>query len=657
MKPIAPNTLIQNRYLIVHLIGKGGMGEVYLAVDQRLGSAIALKRTFFSDDVLLGNAFEREARTLARLRHPVLPKVSDHFTDEGTQYLVMEHISGEDMSKRLEAATKPFPLSWVLFWADQLLDALTYLHTHEPPIIHRDIKPQNLKLTDENHIVLLDFGLSKNSTNETRATTSGSSIVGYTPHYAPMEQIRGTGTDARSDIYSLSATMYQILTGNVPPDALTRADSLINGLPDPITPINEINTEVSRGVSNVIVKGMAISQEQRYKTAREMQKALRDAYAQMQSETAASTVEYSAGSEPAIIQAQQKSEPAVSQTQQQTEIIPAVPLVIQTPLNSQPTPTASGSLVAADQHSSLPPSPGNGKSLPDFDATLRFDPEQDSSTPKQADIKTEVFLAGSSSVISDAIAEAKQNSYSRGGNFSQKETGESADLEESRFFSEADLNQPQGYSPDATMPLISVGNRTGETGGGENASQFDSFAEADDKNSTFTPTGASTTGGQVKAVVPGKPKSNKSLAIVGGLAALLILAVSAGAVGWYVMRDSGSSSGNATPNPTTEATVAVEPTVAPTMEIVNDVNANTDANMTGNELTNTNITPSNANSTVNVKTGSTPTSAPTAVPTRTVQPLPTRPPATPRATPFIRIEPSQPTPRPTPKKTPFIPVQ
>ena len=199
MKPIAPNTLIQNRYLIVHLIGKGGMGEVYLAVDQRLGSAIALKRTFFSDDATLGNAFEREARTLARLRHPVLPKVSDHFTEEGKQYLVMDHIAGEDISKRLESMQKPFPISWVLFWADQLLDALTYLHTNEPPIIHRDIKPQNLKLTDENHIVLLDFGLSKNTLGDTRVSTTGS-VVGYTPHYAPMEQIRGTGTDARSDI-------------------------------------------------------------------------------------------------------------------------------------------------------------------------------------------------------------------------------------------------------------------------------------------------------------------------------------------------------------------------------------------------------------------------------------------------------------------------
>ncbi|MBK9768021.1 MAG: protein kinase [Chloracidobacterium sp.] len=109
MKPLAPNTMIQNRYLVVHLIGKGGMGEVYLAVDQRLGSAIALKRTSFADDAGLAAAFEREAKILARLRHPVLPKVSDHFTDNGEQYLVMEHISGDDLSQRLETATKSSP--------------------------------------------------------------------------------------------------------------------------------------------------------------------------------------------------------------------------------------------------------------------------------------------------------------------------------------------------------------------------------------------------------------------------------------------------------------------------------------------------------------------------------------------------------------------
>ncbi len=281
MKPLAANTLLQNRYLIVHLIGKGGMGEVYLAIDQRLGSAVALKRTFFSGDVMLGNAFEREARTLARLRHSVLPKVSDHFIEDDRQYLIMEHIAGDDLAKRQEISQKPLPLGWVLFWADQLLDALGYLHSQEPPVIHRDIKPQNLKLTDENSIILLDFGLSKNTVGEPRSATTGS-IVGYTPHYAPMEQIRGTGTDARSDLYSLSATLYQLLTNVVPADVLSRADTLLGGNRDPIEPLNEINSEIPQKVSDIILRGMAVSQEKRFADAREMQKALREVYAQNQ---------------------------------------------------------------------------------------------------------------------------------------------------------------------------------------------------------------------------------------------------------------------------------------------------------------------------------------------------------------------------------------
>lgn len=273
--------MIQNRYLIVQMIGKGGMGEVYLAVDQRLGSAVALKRTFFNDNQTLGSAFEREARILARLRHPVLPKVIDHFAENGDQFLVMEHISGDDLAKRLENATEPFPLNWVMFWADQMLDALSYLHSHEPPIVHRDIKPQNLKLTDENHIVLLDFGLSKDfDTSVSGGSLNSASVAGYSPHFASMEQIRGTGTNPRSDIYSFSATLYQLLTNTIPADALSRADALLGGQKDPIVPLNEVNPNIPRAISDVILKGAELRQDQRFASAAEMQKALRRAFKQ-----------------------------------------------------------------------------------------------------------------------------------------------------------------------------------------------------------------------------------------------------------------------------------------------------------------------------------------------------------------------------------------
>ena len=366
MKPLAQNTLIQNRYLIVHLIGKGGMGEVYLAVDQRLGSAVALKRTYFAGDEMLGSAFEREARTLARMRHPVLPKVSDHFGEGDEQYLVMEHIAGDDLAKRLESAQKPFPVSWVMFWADQLLDALSYLHSHEPPIIHRDIKPQNLKLTDENHIILLDFGLSKTSTGQTHISNTGStgSVVGYTPHYAPMEQIRGIGTNPRSDIKKLSATLYQLMTNVVPADALTRADAMLNGLADPIEPLHALNPEIPATVSEVTLKGMEVSQEKRFSNAREMQKALRRAFSQMQEAMAAQTVAFNIGD---ILPAEQTPSSRV----EETRLMPPEPMGSDLP----------------------PPTPIPDAGVVDFEETIAFDPEkdQDLERMKQAGIKTEVF--------------------------------------------------------------------------------------------------------------------------------------------------------------------------------------------------------------------------------------------------------------------------
>ena len=209
---LTPETILQNRYLILTLLAQGGMGAVYQAKDQRLGNIVALKETFFNDDAL-SNAFEREARLLADLHHAALPVVSDHFKEGDGQFLVMQFIPGDDLATLLERDKKPFPVQDVLQWADRLLDALDYLHTHEPPIIHRDIKPQNMKLTARGEIVLLDFGLAKGAAHGMTNINSNQSIHGYTPIYAPLEQIQGSGTEARSDLYSLAATLYHLLTG------------------------------------------------------------------------------------------------------------------------------------------------------------------------------------------------------------------------------------------------------------------------------------------------------------------------------------------------------------------------------------------------------------------------------------------------------------
>jgi serine/threonine protein kinase len=249
------------------------MGTVFEAIDQRLDTTVALKETLFADE-RLRRQFEREARLLARLHHPALPRVSDHFSEGDGQFLVMQYIAGDDLSEMLSKRNGPFPSDQVLSWTDQLLDALDYLHTQEPQIIHRDIKPQNLKLTTRGQIILLDFGLAKGQVGDLSRPTTTASIFGYTPNYAPLEQIQGLGTDPRSDIYALSATVYHLMTGVKPPDALTRAAALVNGQPDPLVSASEANSAVSGQVSEVLQRAMAQNREQRYRSAAEMRRSL-----------------------------------------------------------------------------------------------------------------------------------------------------------------------------------------------------------------------------------------------------------------------------------------------------------------------------------------------------------------------------------------------
>src|SRR5205085_3494807 len=224
---LATDSTLQNRYRVVRLLSQGGMGAVYQALDHRLDITVALKECFFSEE-LLRRQFEREARLLAKLRHPAITRVIDHFTEGEGQFLVMEFIPGPDLLEMLKARGGPFPPGDVLRWGDQLLDALDYLHGQEPQIIHRDIKPQNLKLINAGQIILLDFGLAKSTANQASRVNDSRSIFGYTQHYAPLEQIQGTGTDPRTDLYSLGATLYQLLTGVIPVDALTRVTALVN---------------------------------------------------------------------------------------------------------------------------------------------------------------------------------------------------------------------------------------------------------------------------------------------------------------------------------------------------------------------------------------------------------------------------------------------
>ncbi len=272
---LAPNSVLQNRYLIVRQIGQGGMGAVYLARDQRLNNDVAIKETFANTD-RLRKAFEREAQLLASLRHPALPVVSDHFTEGDGQFLVMQFITGDDLENLLHRQGYPFSPSDVTAWADQLLDALDYLHTQEPPIIHRDIKPQNLKLAARGQIVLLDFGLAKGNIPGGMEMGAPLSIHGYTPNYAPLEQIKGQGTDTRSDLYSLAATLHYLLTGVMPADALSRLEAIAHQRPDPLRRVDEINPHTPPHIAAALERALAINRDNRPANAREMKALLHE---------------------------------------------------------------------------------------------------------------------------------------------------------------------------------------------------------------------------------------------------------------------------------------------------------------------------------------------------------------------------------------------
>jgi serine/threonine protein kinase len=257
---LAKGIVLHKRYKIIRPLGQGGMGQLYVAQDLRLKRRCAVKECV-PESAGEARQFAREAQILAHLKHPNLPRVFDHFEDNGNRhYLAMDLIPGEDLAAMLHKRRRPFPESQVLEWADKLLDALQYLHRQDPPIIHRDIKPSNVKITPDGQAVLIDFGLAK-AFRPGKITTVGAD--GLTYDYAPKEQYRKGGiTDVRSDIYSLGVTLYEMLTNERPPTSLDRA---MNGTPVP--PIRQLNGRVSPNTDRVIRRAIALEPKDRYQQA------------------------------------------------------------------------------------------------------------------------------------------------------------------------------------------------------------------------------------------------------------------------------------------------------------------------------------------------------------------------------------------------------
>ena len=305
---LAINEVLRGRYQIKSQLGRGGMGAVYEAHDNVFDTTVALKEilvdltklTTPKQQQMVRNAFEREAKILAMVKHEAFPHVRDYFVEVDRQYLVMELVDGEDLASLLERRQAPFPLANVLHWSSQLLDALDYLHTLSPPVIHRDIKPQNLKLTSRGKIKLLDFGIAKGKESSAEATISNQTFVAATLNYSPLEQIlrvldptfqeviterydekstraMSYTADARSDLYALGATAYHLLTNKLPIDALKRALEIWGGKPDPLEYPSAVNPDVPKEVSEWILKAMAIEYENRFGSATEMLAGLQSA--------------------------------------------------------------------------------------------------------------------------------------------------------------------------------------------------------------------------------------------------------------------------------------------------------------------------------------------------------------------------------------------
>ncbi len=258
--------IIQNRYRIVRLVGQGGFGAVYRAWDVNVSQPVALKENL-GVDAEAQRQFEREATLLAGLRHPNLPRVTDHFIVPGQgQYLVMDYVEGKSLAALLTERGGPLPEADAVAWIQQVCDALTYLHTRRPPIIHRDIKPENVIINGDGRAILVDFGISKVYV-EGGQTTLGAMAV--TPGYSPPEQYGGISTEARSDVYAVAATLYKLLTGQTPPESVA-----VMAMEVRVPTVHEINPAVRATTAQAIERAMTPTMSRRTPSAADFAAAL-----------------------------------------------------------------------------------------------------------------------------------------------------------------------------------------------------------------------------------------------------------------------------------------------------------------------------------------------------------------------------------------------
>lgn len=267
---------LSGRYRICSVLGKGGMGAVYLGCLESLGNKfVAIKEMVLPEGAGLDEEhavkqFRREATFLAHLDHPNLVKVTDFFSENQKHYLVMDYVPGQTLQQMLESLQRPFTWDELKPWALQIVDVLHYLHSCNPPILFRDLKPANVMIDSAGRVKLIDFGIARTATPgmETSTFLKGTGTNGF----SPIEQYgMGESTDGRSDIYSFGATLFYLLTGKLPPDAVSRVSRRAQ-LPH----MNNLNQSLPSGLHEVVAKCLSVQPDDRYASASELKRNLID---------------------------------------------------------------------------------------------------------------------------------------------------------------------------------------------------------------------------------------------------------------------------------------------------------------------------------------------------------------------------------------------
>jgi tRNA A-37 threonylcarbamoyl transferase component Bud32 len=265
---LGANSLINDRYVIVRVIGRGGMGAVYLVTDTLdQNRVMALKEMSNAaivdarDRAMAVAQFQREAQLLRRLRHPNLPAVSDEFAIGDRNYLVMEYVPGSTLQQMLDRGEGPFPESRVVTWANQLCDVLDYLHRQQPAIIFRDLKPANVMIMADDRLKLIDFGIARVFKPGQHQDTM---LLG-TQGYAAPEQYGGGQSDARSDIYALGATLFSLLTAQDPAQMTPLK---------PLPSVRDYRPDVSPYLESIVLRATRISARERWQSTQELRQAI-----------------------------------------------------------------------------------------------------------------------------------------------------------------------------------------------------------------------------------------------------------------------------------------------------------------------------------------------------------------------------------------------